>query len=129
MNREQKFPAEVRLKKQGEFERVYRSDFYAADQVLVIRGVRNQKDHCRLGLSVSRKVGNAVVRNRWKRLIRETFRKLKNELPPGIDLVVRPRKGAKCEHRLIDKSLPKLVRALDKRMSRVESAEQNHGDR
>jgi ribonuclease P protein component len=42
----------------------------------------------RLGLSVSRKVGSAVVRNRVKRLLREAFRTSASALPPGLDLVV-----------------------------------------
>ncbi len=49
--------------------------------------------HPRLGISISRKVGVAVVRNRWKRLLREAFRQTAMTLPPGIDLVVVPRTG------------------------------------
>lgn len=48
----------------------------------------------RLGLVVSRKVGNAVVRNRVKRIVRECFRELPGFVPDGLDLVVIPRAGA-----------------------------------
>lgn len=44
--------------------------------------------NARLGLSVSRRVGNAVVRGHWKRRLREAFRRVRNRLPPAIDMVV-----------------------------------------
>ena len=47
--------------------------------------------HLRVGLSVSRKIGNAVQRNRFKRLYREAFRLSRAELPTGLDLVMLPR--------------------------------------
>ena len=112
----QSFPKKVRVRKQAEFDRVYESEVYAADQVLVVRGVKNELDYCRLGLSVSRKVGNAVVRNRWKRLIREAFRINKHKIPGGMDIVVRPRKGAECELEAISHSLPKLGKRIKKNL-------------
>ena len=66
-----RFRPEDRIRKQADFDRVYQARIYAADDVLVINGGANGLEHARLGLSVSRKVGNAVTRNRWKRLIRE----------------------------------------------------------
>jgi ribonuclease P protein component len=110
----QSFPKSVRLRKSPEFDRVYRSKHYAADGTLVICGARNQSDATRLGLSVSRKVGNAVVRNRWKRLIREAFRKQQVDLPSGLDLVVRPKKGATCDGAAIARSIRKLAIRLDR---------------
>ena len=76
-----RFPKSARVRKQDDFVRVYSTNAYAADGVLVVQVGKNTEDeNCRLGLSVSRKVGNAVVRNRWKRLIREVFRKCREQL-------------------------------------------------
>ena len=110
----QAFPKSMRLRKSFEFDRVYRSKHYAADGMLVICGDRNGTEVTRLGLSVSRKVGNAVVRNRWKRQIREAFRKQRVDLPPGLDLVVRPKKGATCDGPAIARSIKKLAVRLDR---------------
>src|SRR5687768_18528321 len=91
------FSREMRIRKAAEFDRIYKTRIFAADDVLVINGAASGLPHARLGLSVSRKVGNAVVRNRWKRLIREAFRLSKADLPSGIDLIVRPQKDAVAE--------------------------------
>ena len=114
-NPSQTFPRKLRLRTQAEFDRVYRTKVFAADDVLVINAGASELSHARLGLSVSKKVGNAVTRNRWKRLIREAFRLSQHELPAGIDLVARPQKGAKPELAAIRKSLAGLVRRVAKR--------------
>ena len=113
---DERFPREYRLRTRADFDRVYQNDTYVVDRVLVIRGCRNGLSHSRLGLSVSRKVGGAVVRNRWKRLVREAFRRSRSELPTGVDLVVRPRRGAQPDYAAITESLPKLARKLAKKL-------------
>lgn len=115
---DQRFPKHVRVRRQAEFDRVYESRLFAADEVLVVTAVQNGLSCTRLGLSVSRKVGNAVVRNRWKRLIREAFRRSRPQLAGGFDLVVRPRKGAVPDGAQIANSLPKLVRHVAQRSRR-----------
>ena len=111
-----KFGKALRLCTPAEFDRVYQARIYAADDVLVVNGAASGLTQARLGLSVSKKVGNAVVRNRWKRLIREAFRLAQEQLPPGIDLVVRPQKGAAPDLAAISRSLPALAARLSKRI-------------
>lgn len=106
------FPRSSRVRKQADFDRVHGQQAYAADEILVLRGCRNGLDHARLGLSVSRKVGNAVIRNRWKRLIREAFRTSRVRIPSGMDFVARPRKGATASFAAIEASLPQLCRRV-----------------
>lgn len=118
INTNKGFPKSARLRRQVEFDRTYASKVYAADGVLVVNAIRSSVGETRLGLSVSKKVGNAVVRNRWKRLIREAFRQQRLQFPAGIDLVVRPRKGARLDYRSVARSLPKLAQRCAQRLSR-----------
>ena len=90
---DQKFLPEHHIRRGADFDRAYGCRVSASDGHLLVFGCPNGLAHARLGLSVSRKVGGAVVRNRWKRLIREAFRLSRRELPRGIDLVVIPRRG------------------------------------
>lgn len=106
-----------RIRRQADFDSVYRSNVYAADDMLVVNASRNDLEHPRLGLSVSRRVGGAVVRNRWKRLMREVFRQCREQLPLGIDFVVRPRRGAEPSYAAIAKSLPRLAQRIARRLS------------
>lgn len=63
----------------------------AGDDCLLLFAAWNDLGRTRLGTSVSKKVGNSVVRHHWKRLLREAFRLQQHELPVGLDLVVVPR--------------------------------------
>jgi ribonuclease P protein component len=113
---DQSFPKHLHLLKQAEFDRVFASRAYAADDHLIVHGCTNDLPISRLGLSVSKKSGNAVARNYWKRSIREAFRRNRAEFPTGIDLVVRPQKGATASSVAIGQSLPLLVQRLAKRL-------------
>lgn len=82
---------ECRLTRGLEFERAYQRRASASDGRLLAFVVENDLPRSRLGLSVSRKVGGATVRNRWKRRLREAFRLNRSALPVGLDIVVVPR--------------------------------------
>ena len=84
-----------RLSRSVEFERVYRQGRSTANRQLVLYTfVNRSSEGTRLGVSVSRKVGGAVERNRVKRLLREAFARYEDELLPGQDVVVVARAAA-----------------------------------
>ncbi len=91
---DERFPKSQRLRKRPEIQRTLREGAASADHCLVVLAMPNAVGHNRLGVNIGRRVGNAAVRNRWKRLIREAFRRNRNAVPQGYDIVVRPRKGA-----------------------------------
>jgi ribonuclease P protein component len=87
------YPARFRLRQRSDFQRVERRGRRAAGKYFVV--LTESRDHGdpRLGVTVSRRVGEAVVRNRVKRLVREVFRRRRSSLPTA-DSVVIARTGA-----------------------------------
>lgn len=84
-------PKRRRLSRSGEFDRVYRDGSSRATRYLVLYTFPRQdeeRDDVRLGVSVSRKVGGAVDRNKVKRALREAFWSIADKLPPRHDFVV-----------------------------------------
>ncbi|MCL2118452.1 MAG: ribonuclease P protein component [Planctomycetaceae bacterium] len=104
------FPKSMHLRKRGDFDRVFARKSSRADRVLVVYGMSNGLSVSRLGLVVSKKVGKAHQRNRWKRIIREVFRLEQHALPEPLDLVVIPRQGVEPDFNSICRSFRKLVR-------------------
>ena len=88
-----RFDVSKRIKLERDFARVYKFRARAYSERLTICCRPTTPDApARLGLSVSKKVGKAHIRNRWKRLIREAFRLNYATLPQGFDYVVVPKK-------------------------------------
>ena len=113
---DERFPKSLRLVSPLDFDRVFKEGVVASDSVLVMHAVRGKHAWTRIGLSISKRVGNSPIRNRWKRLIRESFRRQKSELPIGIDMVVRPKRGAVLDYELVFKSVLKLAMQLDRKL-------------
>ena len=85
-----------RLHHKSEFDRVFREGRRFGDSLVLMLVRPNQLAHARLGLAVSAKsVGNAINRNRVKRLVRESFRLHLTNLP-AVDIVVNPRPPARA---------------------------------
>lgn len=83
-----RFPATLRVKRGEDFDRAFAGRRRRDHGAIIVYGARNGLTVTRLGLSVSRKVGGAVARNRVKRLLREAFRAERAGLPAGLDLVL-----------------------------------------
>lgn len=94
------------LKKNRDFRYVYHKGKSYANRLLVMYVCQNHTDRNRLGISVSKKVGNSVVRHHLTRLIRESYRLHETDFKRGLDLVVVVRVAAK------DKSYHEIESAL-----------------
>ena len=86
------------LKKNRDFQNVYKKGKSYANRYLVMYVLKNDTERNRLGISVSKKVGNSVVRHRTTRLIRESYRLNQDNLKTGYDMVVIARQTAKGQN-------------------------------
>lgn len=110
------FGKQDRLLSPIDFKRVYERKCSVSNQSFIVYGCANALGRARLGLSVSRKFGNAVARNRFKRLCREAFRLTREELPQGFDFVILPRSTKELTLELAKESLLNLTQAVTKRL-------------
>ena len=83
------------LKKYGDFQRVYKRGKSYANKYLIMYILEKDTQKNRIGISVSKKVGNSVVRHKITRLIRESYRLNEKKFVGGFDIVVIARPGAK----------------------------------
>jgi ribonuclease P protein component len=103
----ERFPKALRLRKRREFLQVQEGGQKVSADPLLALVRRNGRPYSRVGLTVSTKVGNAVVRARLRRLMRELYRKRRARWPAGLDVVLVARTSAK------DADLAQLARAFD----------------
>jgi len=89
----EKFPRSVRIVRSLDYQALYKTSSKIHSPHFVLFGCCNTLGHCRLGITASRKVGGAVVRNRVKRLFREIFRRTLNQIPNRFDMVVNVKSG------------------------------------
>ncbi len=80
------------LTKKAQFDCVYKSGITRLDKYLVIKALKNQQGYSRLGFSVNKKIGKAVIRNRIKRVLKEITRMMK--FRQGVDIIIIARAGS-----------------------------------
>ncbi|MGL4554615.1 MAG: ribonuclease P protein component [Gemmataceae bacterium] len=113
-----RFEKHEHLRLPREFRRVYDRRRSVSDEWLIVYAAENDLGHLRVGFSVSKKVvGDAVYRNRMRRLYREAFRLTRHEMPTGLDLILIPKRAEEPLLEALKGSLVKLVRQVAKRMT------------
>ena len=102
------------LKKNQQFRAVYEKGTSCANRYLVVYKLENGLKRNHMGISVSKKVGNSIVRHHLARLIRENYRLSEELYKEGYDIVVIARVAAKdADYHVIEKSLSQLSKKLD----------------
>ncbi len=99
------------IKSNEDFKEIYRTGKSYANKYLIMYVKRNDTETNRIGISVSKKVGNSVIRHRITRLIRESYRLSEDSFLRGLDIVVVARAGAKeKDYSEIESALLHLMR-------------------
>lgn len=95
-----------RVKREKDFKAIFKDGTSFANRKFVVYQLGNQQNHFRVGLSVSKKLGNAVTRNQIKRRIRHILQSVKGSLVEHVDFVVIARKGVETlEYAEMEKNL------------------------
>ena len=93
-SRPQSLPKQARVRKRREFLHIQSAGRRVPTRHFLLVHLAGGDGAARIGVTVTKKIGNAVVRNRVKRAVRESFRRRDAELPPGTSIVVIARDGA-----------------------------------
>jgi ribonuclease P protein component len=106
------FPKSVRLRKRAEFLRLTGSAQKFAARGLLVVWQSGSLDHARLGITVSKKIGSAVIRNRFKRYMREIFRNLHIMLPPVDVNIIARRESVSMDFNSLQQELENAFRYI-----------------
>ena len=102
------------VKNNREFDNIIKKGLYKKNNEFVIYYLDNEKDHDRFGISVSKKIGNAVTRNYYKRIIRNICDKNKNLYSKNKDYIIIMRKGLTLlDFSEADKSMKDLLKKIN----------------
>jgi ribonuclease P protein component len=105
-------PHKVRIVRSSDYRMMYKAGNKAHSERFVLFWKKNGIGHHRLGITVSRKVGNSVIRNRIKRLFREIFRKTFRRIPGQFDLVINVKQN--CDGAKYDELHAELLNAIQR---------------
>ena len=109
-----------RVKREKDFKAIFKDGTSFANRKFVVYQLENQQNHFRVGLSVSKKLGNAVTRNQIKRRIRHILQSVKGSLVEHVDFVVIARKGVETlEYAEMEKNLLHVLKLSKDRKSVV----------
>ncbi len=115
---DQRFPRFCRLTSRRQFLSVYTNGRRIGTPAFTLFGLPNDLGHCRLGLTVPRRVGGAVRRNRVKRVLREAFRRNRWRLEPALDLIVNAHPPiVECTALQLEREFMKSFARLARRIS------------
>ena len=107
------FLRSMRVTKKKDFDAIYASTQCRRTKNLTVHARQNRENLTRLGLSVPRNIGNAVVRNTVKRKIREAFRHAYSSMPLGYDIVVTMHKTGDLNREAFEEILVSVLKEFD----------------
>src|SRR5262245_1724734 len=111
-----RLPARCRLRDSAAFTRLLKQGVRGSDGLISLWVLRNGLEYSRFGLIVGRKHGNAVCRNRVRRILREAFRLGRLRMPAGFDFAASPHVGASIALQPAIESLLRLSERLARRL-------------
>ena len=94
--------------KREQFNKIYNKGLFYSNKHLVIYVIKNLKNSNFYGISISKKVGNSVVRSRLRRLIKESIRLSQHDIQKGYNVIIVSRTKEDANFNFIDNSLKKL---------------------